>query len=151
MQIVKMVMNEKYILLKKAYKEITQNALLQYPNEACGLLSSKWSDHVVENALCAGNRADKENKGSYYKIDPIELFEMEQDIEKEGYEVIGFFHSHPDKQAVLSEEDYKNMIPGMVYIIASITKNIVHELRGYVKNMPEGYVSEIRIEEESLL
>ncbi|MBO4457430.1 MAG: M67 family metallopeptidase [Butyrivibrio sp.] len=144
-------MNEEFILFNEAYREIKHRALMQYPNEACGLLLSRWSDHAIEIASVADNKADGEEKAGYFKIDPIQLYEMEREIEEKGYEVIGFFHSHPDKQAVLSYADNKNMIPGMVYIIVSVTEDTVHDLRGYMKDTPEGDVYEIRIEEESIL
>ena len=37
-------------------------------------------------------------------------------------EIVGFYHSHPDREAVLSGEDETEMIPEQVYVILSAVK-----------------------------
>ena len=91
----------------------------------------------------AGGRASV-----YFEIDPLELYRVEQLAGKEGMEILGIFHSHPDKPARPSSEDVKYMIPGMLYLIAAGTKDGMTDIRGYVKDKPDGGVSDVRIQEE---
>ena len=46
-----------------------------------------------------------------------------------GYEITGFFHSHPDAPAVMSEENEENAIPSMLYLLASVTKDGCEKMR----------------------
>lgn len=91
----------------------------------------------------AGGRANV-----YFEIDPLELYRIEQLAGKEGMEILGIFHSHPDKPARPSSEDVKYMIPGMLYLIAAGTKDGMTDIRGYVKDKPDGGVSDVGIQEE---
>ena len=131
----------------KLAEELRSHAIAEYPSECCGIIFGKYradggvevSEFVkVQNEVVAGT--EKDRKGSYsdsnsdrgnnrdnnseknrhYRIDPLKLYEFEKEYAVKGFEIIGFFHSHPDAPAILSKEDEHNMIPGQIYMIIEI-------------------------------
>ncbi|MBP5276838.1 MAG: M67 family metallopeptidase [Lachnospiraceae bacterium] len=134
----------------KVYRLLCEYALNQYPSEACAVLLSSGDSTYVGNVKVIDNVIDSNR---HFYIDPLKLFEAEKEALKEGYNIIGFFHSHPDCEAILSEEDTKYMVPGQVYLIAPVTKNKTYELRAYKKDLPDtkAYELSIGIKEEMIV
>ena len=115
-----------------------QNA---YPGECCGILLGKSAEksengeiEVIE-AREAPNQVQGAQKAAHFSIDPLFVYQVEQEIEGVGLEVVGFYHSHPDCAAVPSDEDYEKMVPGLVYVILSVTKYGVKDVRSYKKTI----------------
>jgi Predicted metal-dependent protease of the PAD1/JAB1 superfamily len=108
-----------------------------YPGECCGILLGKTGENgeieVLETRE-APNLIQGTQKSAHFRIDPLFLYQVEREIEGNGIEVIGFYHSHPDCAAVPSDEDYDNMVPGLVYVILSVTKDGVKDTRSYKKD-----------------
>ena len=117
------------LISKAACRSITEHVEAVYPEEACGVLLGKSSEGLITEASRAENIADEDNAGSYFIIDPLEIYRIEKEAERAGKELIGFYHSHPDKPAVLSESDTENMIPGTAYIILSVTESGCEDMR----------------------
>ena len=104
---------------KRLKRKLCDLAARTYPSECCALLFTKDGGAIDEYCeLC--NRSKNKNS---YAIDPIELYECERSYGERGYEITGFFHSHPDAPAVMSEDDEENAIPSMLYLLASVTKD----------------------------
>ena len=112
-----------------------------YPGECCGILLGKTAEssdsgeiEVLETRE-APNLIQGTQKSTHFKIDPLFLYQVESEIEGVGLEVVGFYHSHPDCAAVPSDEDYEKMLPGLVYVILSVTKYGVKDIRSYEKTI----------------
>ena len=116
----------------------------QYPAEACGILLGDGKRNTITAAKELDNILDKD-KGRHFFTDPIKLYRAEKETEKEGLNIIGFFHSHPDVSAVLSGEDEEYMIPGLLYVIIPVTRREVFNFRGYIKNSPDEKAYEIKV------
>lgn len=116
-----------------AYTQICEEAIRTYPEEGCGVLFSGEDSHRVDFIKALKNAAEDKENGDCFHIDPLDLFRTEQEAEREGRQIIGFFHTHPDRRAVLSQTDEQYMIPGMLYIIVSLSGGRVTEIRGYKK------------------
>ena len=95
---------------------------------------------IIEEIIPLENQAEK--SGIYFQVDPLELYRSEKLAEEKGYDVAGFYHSHPDCAAIPSTEDLEHMIPGMIYVIVSITRND----SGFIEE-----VKEYQIDEENKL
>lgn len=95
-----------------------------YPEECCGVLfGERGADGVrhVRQLYPVQNQEKNHNrrkKGFLISPDKLQNAEIVADIL--GYEIIGFYHSHPDSDAVASEADSKNAIPGFSYPILSV-------------------------------
>lgn len=147
------------IITTEALKEMDALVAGAYPAEACGIVLGRSDSSIVSGQSACGacrilRAQDLRNSTAggranvYFEIDPLELYRIEQLAGKEGMEILGIFHSHPDKPARPSSEDVKYMIPGMLYLIAAGTKDGMTDIRGYVKDKPDGGVSDVGIKEE---
>lgn len=107
----------------KIEKEVRQGlsdlAEKTYPRECCAVLFTRNGEEI--DGYC--NLPNKSRKKDCYEIDPMALYECEISYRKKGYEIAGFFHSHPDAPAVMSGEDVTNAIPSMLYLLATVTKD----------------------------
>jgi proteasome lid subunit RPN8/RPN11 len=78
-----------------------------YPHECCGVLlgrstSEGWS---VAAAVRAGNtRTDSAH--NRYQIAPVELVKIQREAHRQGLDIAGFYHSHPDHPAQWSATDF---------------------------------------------
>ncbi len=70
------------------------------PEEACGLLAGNQSlvrkIFLIENVLHSPAR---------FRMDPMQQWQAFQQIEQNGWELIGIFHSHPQGPESPSEND----------------------------------------------
>jgi len=78
-----------------------------YPHECCGVLLGHptpdgWR---VASAVRAGNtRSDSAH--NRYHIAPLELVKIQREATKQGLDIAGFYHSHPDHPAQWSPTDF---------------------------------------------
>ncbi len=120
-----------------AINSINEYAKTKYPLETCGILLRDEKSNVITKAKQIANSFDSAGSAKHFYIDPIALYEEEKKAVKEGLNIVGFFHSHPDCAATISGEDSKYMIPGQIYLIISLTKKEVLETKAYIKDGPD--------------
>ena len=121
-------------LSRKSTELITLAAKGAYPQECCGILIGKMGDTItISDIREATNRIPGEQTKRHFEIDPLFLYQVEREIEESDLEVVGFYHSHPDCKAVPSEQDLEYMIPGLVYVILSVTKDGVVDIQYFQK------------------
>ena len=138
-------MTDTVSISKKAYAAVMLQLKNAYPYEDCGVLLSSKKSGVIESVGSIDNTAAAEKRASHYMIDPLTLYKLETEAEKNDMEVAGFYHSHPDKAAIPSKEDMQYMIPGMLYMIVSTLRYGVGEIKGYIKDDPDGKASGVAI------
>lgn len=82
--------------------ELVAHARSGAPAEVCGILAGKSNEQGSEDAV--GERFVERqhsventaiNQQSRYEIDPREQLAVMEEIEANGREVVGFYHSHP--------------------------------------------------------
>jgi proteasome lid subunit RPN8/RPN11 len=95
-----------------------------YPHECCGVLLGRpgregWQ---VESAVRAGNtRTDSAH--NRYQIAPVELIKIQREATREGLDIAGFYHSHPDHPAQWSPTDFAEAHwIGCSYVITEVAK-----------------------------
>ena len=110
---------------KNIYEQMVLAAKKAYPNECCGILVGKKSEQseIEVTEIREAENQFQGQKSVHFKIDPLYLYHVEQELDPRGLEIVGVYHSHPDCAAVPSDEDYENMVPGLIYVILSITKD----------------------------
>ena len=109
-----------------------------YPCECCGILVGKKSEkgEIEVSEIREASNQFHGQKSVHFQIDPLFIYHLEQEIEARGLEIVGVYHSHPDCPAILSKEDEKYMVPGLVYVIMSVTVEGVVDIRSYKKSSP---------------
>ena len=109
---------------KAVYEAIRAHGEETYPHECCGVLLGKrdgdgWR---VESAVRAGNtRTDSAH--NRYHIAPVELVKIQREASKQGLDIAGFYHSHPDHPAQWSPTDFAEAHwIGCSYVITAVAQ-----------------------------
>jgi len=106
------------------YAAVREHGEETYPEECCGVLLGRSLEGVnrVEEVVRAGNtRTDSAH--NRYHIAPQELVRIQRQARGLGFDIVGFYHSHPDHPAQWSETDFAEAHwMGCSYIITSVEK-----------------------------
>jgi proteasome lid subunit RPN8/RPN11 len=137
-------------LEKEVLDRISEHATAEYPKECCGILIGLSGGDGISVHPCTNiqDRLRREDPISYprdartaYYIDPSEQFRIIAEAEAHGKVVWGFYHSHPDHPAYFSAEDAARaffdgepMCPGAIYIVVSVIKRTVRDVKAYMYN-----------------
>lgn len=90
------------------------------PNEVCGLLGGLIDGDIkIVKKIYYLTNVDASNE--HFSMDPKEQFEAIKDMRREGLQMIGNFHSHPESPSRPSEEDKRLAYdPKIRYLILSL-------------------------------
>lgn len=105
------------ILTPAARAQLSREAAVAYPLEACGALLGSGDQAIAVHPLT--NRAL--HRRDSFAIDPAELEPLLREEANGGLPVIGFYHSHPDSESVPSTQDLDGAWPGYWYVITGVT------------------------------
>lgn len=165
-------MTEERIVFQETLRgRMKEHAGETYPRECCGLLFGMVTEdgaYVIRDTVRMENRisdacekrtdiapedaagirpedAVADIRNTRYGMDPLELYGHEKKQREAGNTVLGFYHSHPDHPSIPSDEDIREMVPGMLYIILSVPEGKPTRLRGWKQDAVAGPVRELRI------
>ena len=109
---------------KAVYDAIRAHGQETYPHECCGVLlgHSTRDGWQVESAVRAGNtRTDSAH--NRYHIAPVELVKIQREATRQGLDIAGFYHSHPDHPAQWSPTDFAEAHwIGCSYVITEVVQ-----------------------------
>lgn len=108
-------------LTRDVYDDLIDHAREGRPEEICGVLGGTYHEEetTVTAARRAANVADRPR--TRYYIDPEEQLERIDELEEEGQDVAGFYHSHPAGPTEPSETDAARATwPGYSYVIVAL-------------------------------
>ena len=95
-----------------------------YPLECCGALlgnSTTLGWRVVSQVRAGNTRIDSAH--NRYSIAPLELVRIEREARRQGLEIAGFYHSHPDHPAQWSATDFAEAHwLGCSYVITEVAQ-----------------------------
>ena len=113
--------------------EMREHAQRDYPFECCGLMLGRFAEgrKVVVQTYPISNAREEEAKRNRFLIRPEELMRGEKYARENGFEVVGFYHSHPDDRAVPSQYDLEHAWPTYSYIVVSVEKGQAVDLRSW--------------------
>jgi proteasome lid subunit RPN8/RPN11 len=132
------------LLPADARARIEEAAQRCYPREACGLVLGRRAGERVDvvevreaQNLEIGRPRDR------FVLDPVEHFAAEEDARRRGLEVVGTWHSHPDRPAVPSELDRASAWSGWSTLIVVVERGVVGETRSW--RLADGRFAEERV------
>lgn len=107
----------------EAWDVMVAHARKTYPNECCGAMlgTVDGSEKVVRSAVTLENAFAGE-QGERYEIRPQDLVNAEAAARRQGMDLVGIFHSHPDCDAYFSKTDLENSCPWYSFVVLSIKK-----------------------------
>lgn len=103
-----------------------------YPREACGFLVGSFEGdgaRVVRAEITrnvAGERAHER-----FEIDPGDFIAIDERARADGLEIVGVWHSHPDRAAVPSRADRAVADPRWSYVIVATSRSRVTDRRAW--------------------
>ena len=103
------------VLSDELAQEMVEHCEAGRPNEACGLLGSK--DGRVAKVYPMTNASASPVR---YSLDPKEQFKVYRQIEEEGFELGGVYHSHTRTEAYPSPTDVRLASEDVPYLIVSL-------------------------------
>jgi desampylase len=102
---------------------IMQHALAATPEECCGLLVGY--DQTVQRVIAIQNVSA--NPKTHYLMDQGELARYLPEINGQGLDVVGFYHSHPNGHPVFSETDRRESLwDNRIHLIIGLKRNPPH-------------------------
>lgn len=125
-------MTTKIVIDEAAWTAMTDHAETGYPDESCGvLLGTSSADGLrVNSAVACVNQAGWESR-TRFAIDAEQLLEVTLAAREAGLDIIGFYHSHPDRGPYFSERDIQECWPGCANIVLTVDKGRFREARAY--------------------
>ena len=106
-----------------------------YPDEVCGFVLGMQvaGDKVVREVRPVANVWEEtEQRRRRFLIEPRDFLQAERDARAAGWEILGFYHSHPDHPARPSETDREAAWPGYSYVIQSVRDGRAAEIHSWV-------------------
>lgn len=93
-----------------------------YPEEGAGLLLGRadTTSRVVAEILTLTNAREDSARHNRYLLTAEDMMRGETEAERQGLDVIGVFHSHPDHPNQPSEFDREWAMPWFSYVITSV-------------------------------
>lgn len=114
-------------LEKRFADEMIDHARTEAPNECCGLLAGK------DGKVLQLYRCDSAEKSPYrYYVDPKDQIRVMREIDRNGWDLIGIYHSHTHTEAYPSKTDVElAFFPEALYFIVSVEKPEVPVIRAF--------------------
>jgi proteasome lid subunit RPN8/RPN11 len=120
---------------KEIQEQIEVHGVAAYPYEGCGLLlgTAVNGSNVVSSIHPAQNVWPvKEEKRTRFRIDEQEWARAELAAMRQGLDVVGVFHSHPDSPPIASPRDLAwAAFSGYSYLITEIKNGVVGDGRSW--------------------
>jgi len=103
-----------------------------YPVETCGLLLGARDGDVVEvREVVAARNLNRARTRDRYELDPDDFLAADARAHRQGIEIVGIWHSHPDHPACPSETDRAAAWAGWSYVIVSVGAHGIREVRSW--------------------
>jgi proteasome lid subunit RPN8/RPN11 len=112
------------ILSTALYDQLRAHGEETYPNECCGImLGHADADAIRVLSLVRAGNTRTDSAHNRYNIAPAELIAAQREGRKQGFDIVGFYHSHPDHPAQWSPTDFAEAHWfGCSYVITAIER-----------------------------
>jgi len=115
------------------YDEIRRHGEDTYPHECCGVMLGLMEDdrRIVKATVRCGNTRDDRPQDRFH-IDPKDLVRIQRQGREQGYDIVGFYHSHPDCPAQWSKTDLEEAHwIGCSYVITRVDKRVAQDTNSF--------------------
>jgi len=123
-----------------SFDEMVEHGLAAFPNEACGLLAGKEGRPVRFFPMTNADASPVT-----YRLDPKEQLRVFDEMDEQGWELIGIFHTHTHSEAYPSETDRRQAFyPEAEHLVMSLSDRANPVLRSF--RIEDDEVTELEIE-----
>jgi proteasome lid subunit RPN8/RPN11 len=122
------------VLSQEILRRIHADGEQAYPEEGAGLLLGSLTngDKVVASIRPVSNAREDAARHNRYLLTPTDYLEGELEASRQGLDVLGVFHSHPDHPNRPSEFDREWAMPWFSYLITSVQGGTAVESRSWL-------------------
>jgi proteasome lid subunit RPN8/RPN11 len=122
------------------YKEIVEQALREFPNEACGLIASEDGVPVKVYAMTNADASP-----ATYRLDGKEQLTVFNELDDRSWDLWAIYHSHTHSAAYPSATDRRQAFyPDSRYLVLSLEDRDAPVLRSF-------FIRDGEVEEEELI
>ena len=124
-------------IAQPALEDIQAHGAEGYPHEICGIMVGPRGDGLVTEVRRARNLI-VERARDRYEIDPRDHIRIQKEADAMGFDIVGYYHSHPDHPAQASRFDTERAWAGYVYLIVSIQEGKAVDANCFVADKDGG-------------
>ena len=118
---------------KEAWDVMVQHARSTYPNECCGaMVGTIEGDRKSVKVAVPLENAFNGAQNARYELRQEDLLRADSEARRQGMDLIGIFHSHPDCDAYFSKTDLENSCPWYSFLVLSIQKGEFHHANSFL-------------------
>ena len=114
---------------------LSQLSETSYPNEACGVLLGHLAGEQKRATFLFPLRNTAAEAWHRFFVPAEAMLDAERLALSRGEDVVGIFHTHPDVPATPSEYDRTHALPVYSYLIGSVHRGDIGELKSYVLDL----------------
>ena len=132
-------------LRSSTLKELEAHARQTYPNECCGIILRRNGEEVVRRIRNSQDDEHARDPVRYprtariaYYMDSKELLNVLREVDRDGWAVAAFYHSHPDHAAYFSQEDRDRALfdgapvyPDTAYLVVALDAAAIREVKAF--------------------
>jgi proteasome lid subunit RPN8/RPN11 len=119
------------IFAEEQIRKMGEHASEAYPQECCGiLLGTREKERRIVSEICRVHNEAAQPR-EHFMMDSSAILNAERQASEKGLEIVGFYHSHPNHSACLSNEDCEYVMPEMSYPVISVTEETVTGLKSW--------------------
>ena len=112
------------------FEEISNHCMEGFPSEVVGILAGEKDTSIVLKVKPLVNeRSDTNNR---YKVSGLVVYRATQDLEAQGFDILGYYHSHPNHSSQYSEYDKEHALPNLSYVIISVVNGDVDTIQSWL-------------------
>lgn len=133
---------------QQSIEAITAHAERDYPDECGGMLIGRFEGgkKTVLETFPLENAREEEARHNRVLILPRDVMRAERYARENKLDVVGYYHSHPEDFGVPSQYDLDHALPVWSYVIASVLKGKVADIRSWEMENDRSRFKEEQIE-----
>jgi proteasome lid subunit RPN8/RPN11 len=130
--------------------EMRRHGEAAYPHEGCGLIGGAADGDARRTVRVVPiPNARDDSPRNRYLIEPDAFRRAQAELDRDGLDVIGVYHSHPDHPARPSPFDQEHAWPRLSYLIVAVAGGAAQDARSWILEDDRGrFVEEQIIIEE---
>ena len=114
------------------FQRMSDMADAAYPEEGCGVLVGRLDGERAEViAVTRGRNLNTERSRDRYVLDPADILEADREARERGFDIVGYWHSHPDHPARPSRFDTDHAWTDYVYVICNTTSEGTGDINAF--------------------
>ncbi|MCG3194593.1 MAG: hypothetical protein DIJKHBIC_03853 [Thermoanaerobaculia bacterium] len=128
---------------------IEEAAATAYPFEGCGALLGNSAGSV--RRVCASLHLPNREEGRprvRFEVSPADYLSVEDEADRRGLSLLGFWHTHPDHPALPSATDRQFAWEGLLTVIVSVPERRPREITAWEVTGPDSPFSPVLLRED---